>query len=268
MKILLSNDDGIYSPGIQTMGARLVSAGHDVLAVAPDRERSAHGHAMTLDRPVRLKKAENGLLCKNFSAYACDGTPTDCVIMGFDVLKFNPDMVVSGINQGPNLGDDITYSGTVCAAMEGLIFGVPSIAVSLVSGSKDPIKHNDTAADVVLALIDWTLENSVNNDVLFNINVPNVPSKDLGGISLTKKGCRRYRDKIRVVKSPDGSDVYWIGGEIEDIIEDGTDVTAIGMKMASVTPIHLDMTCFEAYNTLKNEDMEGFLGRKLQISKR
>ena len=267
MKILLSNDDGIYSPGIQTMGARLVSAGHDVLAVAPDRERSAHGHAMTLDRPVRIKKAESRLVDGNFSSYACDGTPTDCIIMGFDVLNFNPDMVVSGINQGPNLGDDITYSGTVCAAMEGLIFGVPSIAVSLVASSKDPVMYNDTAADVAIALINWTTENFVNDGVLYNVNVPNVPSAELGGISLTKKGCRRYRDKIRAVKSPDGSDAYWIGGEIEDVIEDGTDVTAIGKKLASVTPIHLDMTCFEAYKNLKDAGMESALIKKLQLSK-
>ena len=127
--------------------------------------------------------------------------------------------------------------------------------------------YNDTAADVAIALINWTTENFVNDGVLYNVNVPNVPSAELGGISLTKKGCRRYRDKIRAVKSPDGSDAYWIGGEIEDVIEDGTDVTAIGKKLASVTPIHLDMTCFEAYKNLKDAGIENALGEKLQLPK-
>ena len=263
MKLLLSNDDGVYSVGIQTMARSLTCAGHEVLVVAPDRERSAHGHAMTLDRPLHLKEVERKWLSTDFPAYACDGTPTDCVIMGFDVLKFDPDMVISGINQGPNLGDDLTYSGTACAAMEGLIFGVPSIAVSLVSSSRDAEHHNETAADVTIALIEWTKENPLRDGVMFNVNVPNVPLSELKGISLTKKGNRRYRDKIRVVKSPEGCDTYWIGGKIEDLAEEGTDVMAIGRNFASVTPIHMDMTCFEACHEYKKAGIETALEKKL-----
>ena len=143
-KILITNDDGIFAEGIQTLAKAFHAAGYEVLAVelleqhihAPDRERSASGHSMTMDRPLQIKKIENKMLADGFTAYSCDGTPTDCVIMGIDVLHFVPDLVLSGINCGPNLGDDLTYSGTACAAMEGLIFGYPSVAVSLVCAGK------------------------------------------------------------------------------------------------------------------------------------
>ena len=137
MDILLTNDDGVYSIGIQTLARRLVDDGHNVLLVAPDRERSGCGHSMTMDRPLHIKNVDKLFLSADFTAKACDGTPTDCVIMAIDVIGFRPDIIISGINQGPNLGDDLTYSGTACAAMEGIIFGIPSIAISLVMSSRE-----------------------------------------------------------------------------------------------------------------------------------
>ncbi|MDO5562420.1 MAG: 5'/3'-nucleotidase SurE, partial [Synergistaceae bacterium] len=217
MKVLLTNDDGIYSIGIQTMAKRLFDCGHDILLVAPDRERSNCGHAMTLDRPVHLVRADKRFLLADFSAYKCDGFPTDCVTMGIDVLNFGPDLVISGINQGPNLGDDVTYSGTACAAMEGIISDVPSIAVSLVTHSRDIEFHNDTAADAVMTFLGWLGDgNPIPDGVFFNINVPNIPSAEIKGMCMARMGTRRYKDKVMTVQSPSGSNAYWIGGTIKD----------------------------------------------------
>ena len=265
MKFLLTNDDGVYSVGIQTMAKHLNSAGHEVLLVAPDRERSATGHAMTLDRPVHIRKVAPQFLSADFDAYACDGTPTDCVIMGIDALEFIPDMVISGINQGPNLADDITYSGTACAAMEGLIFEKPSIAVSLVMSSKDKKLHNDTAAQSVMALIESLKEDPMPEGVLYNVNVPNLPMSEIKGFSLTKKGVRRYIDKISSVKSPGGAEAYWIGGQIVDELIEGTDVWAISNSKISVTPIHLEMTSFDTYRKFKDGCVEDKLNAYLNI---
>lgn len=259
MKFLLTNDDGVYSVGIQTMAEYLSSAGHEILLVAPDRERSGMGHAMTLDRPVRVKKVDPQFLSADFDAYACDGTPTDCVIMGIDVLSFEPDMVISGINQGPNLADDITYSGTACAAMEGLIFEIPSIAVSLVMSSKDKKVHNETAAESIMALLKSFKENPMPDGVLYNVNVPNLPMEAIKGFSLTRKGIRRYTDKISSVKSPCGAEAYWIGGRIVDELTEGTDVWAVSNAKISVTPIHMEMTSFDTYHRFKEGGMESKL---------
>lgn len=266
MKFLVTNDDGIYSPGLHTMAKSLVCAGHEILMVAPDRERSGCGHAMTLDRPLRIKKVPDMFLNDNFSAYSCDGTPTDCVILALDVLEYNPDMVLSGINRGPNLGDDITYSGTVCGAMEGLIAGFPSIAVSLASTRGDKLLHNETAGGVLMLLLDWIKQNPMPSGVLYNVNVPNVPLQELAGISLTRKGVRRYHDKITKAKTPSGHEVYWIGGRIEDEVVEGTDVWAIKQKMASVTPIHMEMTCFDTYGECADAGMADALEKQLKES--
>ena len=259
MKLLLTNDDGVYSVGIQTMAKRLAEAGHDLLVVAPDRERSGAGHSMTLARPVYLRDADKRLFCGDIPAKACDGTPTDCISMGIDVLGFDADMVISGINQGPNLADDITYSGTVCAAMEGLIFGRPSLAVSLVSSSKHREIHNETAAAALMGLMEWISKEPMPEGVLYNVNVPNLPLSELKGVRVTRKGIRRYVDKIKTVKSPSGEETYWIGGHIDDVLEDDTDVNAVKEGYVSVTPIQLDMTCFRTFE----RDRRGPMARTL-----
>ena len=259
MKFLLTNDDGVFSIGIQTAARRLAVAGHEVLIVAPDRERSGSGHAMTLDRPLVMNDVDRKFLLGDFMAKSCNGLPTDCVVLGLEALGFKPDMVISGINQGPNVADDLTYSGTACAAMEGLIAGYPALAMSLDSGSADPEAHNETAAEVMMSLVSWFTEHPMEAGLMYNVNVPNVPLAELKGVRITRKGVRRYNDKIRVVRSPSGSPAYWIGGHIDDELADGTDVSAIAAKYVSVTPVHMEMTSFDALRRDKSGAMESTL---------
>lgn len=261
MKILLTNDDGVYSVGIQTAAKYLSEVGYEIFIMAPDHERSCSGHSMTLDRPLRIMDVGRRLLFGDFPAKACDGTPTDCISMAVDVMGFQPDLVVSGINQGPNLGDDLTYSGTACAAMEGLIFGYPAIAISLVNHSRDKIIHNETAAETLLGLLRWTKETPIPDGVMYNVNVPNVPMSELKGVEITRKGVRRYTDKIQVVKSPFREDTYWLGGHIDDDLVEETDVHAVARNFVSVTPIQMDMTCFKTYGEQRGSDAEANLSR-------
>lgn len=256
MKILLTNDDGYKSVGIKTMARFLVDAGHAVTLIAPDRERSGCGHAMTIGVPVELREAQVGIEAENFAAYSCDGTPTDCVILGIDVLETNTELVVSGINQGPNLADDLTYSGTACAAMEGVIFKVPAIAISLDLNADDAVRYNETAAKVVMSIMEWMKNNILAEGIFLNVNVPNVAISQLKGVTITKKGVRRYVDKIRDAASDNGSRAFLIGGRIEDEMTEGTDVWAVSHGFASITPIHLEMTSFEDYEKAKNSGME------------
>lgn len=264
MKILLTNDDGYQSIGIKVMAEHLLAAGHDVLLVAPHTERSGCGHAMTIGSPVLLDEVEIGVHSPKFRAWSCSGTPTDCVIMGFDVLARDIEMVVSGINQGPNLADDLTYSGTACAAMEGVIFGSPAIAVSLNSKSKDPVKYNETPAELVVSVLEWTKEHKIPDGVFYNINVPNVLKNELNGVLVTKKGVRRYVDKITEEDTADGRKAYWIGGVIEDVLEQDTDVWAISRGYASITPVHLEMTNFEVYEQCRREGMDATISDALK----
>ena len=248
MKILLTNDDGVYSLGIQTLARKLTEKGHEVLVVAPDRERSGCGHAMTLDRPLNLQKVDSFLLGSTYTTYSCDGTPTDCVILALDALKFIPDFIFSGINQGLNLGDDLTYSGTACAAMEGVLYGFPSIAISLAANLKCQNIYNYTAAEVAIAILDWLELHPLPEGVMLNVNIPNLPLKELKGVSLTRTGKRLYKDKVRVVEAPTGEKAYWIGGTAENDLTHGTDVWAVFNGYASITPVHLDMTCYKTYD--------------------
>lgn len=265
MKFLLTNDDGVFSIGIQTAARRLAADGHEVLVVAPDRERSGSGHAMTLDRPLSLIDVDRKFLLGDFTAKASDGLPTDCVVLGLEVLGFKPDMVISGINQGPNVADDLTYSGTACAAMEGLIAGYPALAMSLDGGSRDRCMHNETAAEVMTALISWFSGHPMKEGVMYNVNVPNLPLSGLRGVKVTRKGVRRYTDKIKIVKSPAGVPAYWIGGHIEDDLSQDTDVSAIADGYVSVTPVHMEMTCFDEFRAGRQNSMErtleGYLRR-------
>ncbi|WP_352401785.1 5'/3'-nucleotidase SurE [Synergistes jonesii] len=255
-KILITNDDGIFAEGICALAKTFSAAGYEVLAVAPDRERSASGHSMTMDRPLQINKVDSAALGGDFAAYSCDGTPTDCVIMGVEVLNFVPDLLLSGINCGPNLGDDFTYSGTVCAALEGLIYGYPSIALSLLCGSRSEEKHFATAADAGLKIAEWLKKHPMEPDVMYNVNVPNLPAKEIAGVRVTKKGTRRYHDKITVVKTPFGGEAYWVGGSIHDELRRETDVWAVAHGYISITPAHLEVTAFDAYEAAKRTPME------------
>lgn len=259
MKILITNDDGYKSIGIITMARFLLDAGHQVTMVAPDRERSGCGHAMTIGAPVELCEVDAGIESENFAAYSCTGTPTDCVILGIDVLNKDTGLIISGINQGPNLADDITYSGTACAAMEGVIFNVPAIAVSLDMSSGDKVRHNDTSAAVVMSTLEWMKINPVPEGIFYNINVPNVSLSELRGVTITKKGVRRYVDKISDAVSENGCRAFLIGGRIEDVLTEGTDVWAVAHGFASVTPVHLEMTSFQDYEEAKKNGMESGL---------
>jgi 5'-nucleotidase len=267
MKILLTNDDGVYSAGIHVLAKSLSDAGNEVLIVAPDRERSGCGHAMTMDRPVSLKDVDEVFITGNYKAKACDAFPTDCVILAYDVLKFRPDYLISGINNGPNVADDLTYSGTVCAAMEGIIIGVPSIAVSLVPGSKDKELYNCTASSVSLALLDWFNINGISKKVLYNVNIPNLPLDELKGFKMTRKGIRRYEDKVTVINRPYGKKAYWIGGRIEDDDNIGTDVWALNKGYISITPIHMEMTDFEELDKSKKNKMCSSLKEFIKTTK-
>lgn len=263
MKVLITNDDGYDSAGIKIMTRYLLEAGHRVTLVAPDRERSGCGHAMTICAPVELKQVDIGLKSKKLAAYSCTGTPTDCVILGFDVLEKDIGLVVSGINQGPNLADDITYSGTACAAMEGVIFNTPSIAISLDMNSRDKVRYNETAAATVMSILEWMKKNPMREGIFYNVNVPNVSLYELKGVTATKKGVRRYVDKIRGTDSGNGGQAFLIGGRIEDVLMEGTDVWAVAHGFASITPVHLEMTSFEDYEEAKRSGMEAQLADHL-----
>ncbi len=247
--ILVSNDDGISSPGIKILAKTLESLG-DVYVVAPEGEQSAVAHALTLHRPLRFE-----MTGKN--TYFVNGTPTDCIILAVKkLLPVKPDIIVSGINNGGNLGDDITYSGTVAAAIEGTLLGVPSIAVSLVrdyqGGSDffDAESKFQSAALVARELTERVLEKGLPDDTLLNVNVPF--SNKAKGIKITRQGKMVYDNGIHKHHDPRGRDVYWIGGGVPRWESgDNTDFDAIQNEYISVTPVHLDLTNYEALKYLQ-----------------
>ena len=251
MKLLLTNDDGVFAPGLLTLAAALSGAGHECSVVAPDRERSSIGHAITLTRPLRLWPILNGSYPEKSSAFACDGTPSDCVLLAHEEVLPNPDMVVSGINRGPNLGDDLTYSGTVSAAMEGIILGSSSMAVSLNCSEIDSEHHYQTAAAVTVSLLSFLGTYPLSRGVLLNVNVPNLPLADLQGIQVTRKGTRIYGGKVTRLKDPSGRPCFWISGKAEDDLVEGSDVWAVANGYVSVTPLHMDMTHFPSLGDLE-----------------
>ena len=241
--ILVSNDDGVRSEGITTLAEALGRIG-TVYVVAPDRERSASGHSLTLTHPLRLEKL-------GLRTYSVDGTPTDCVNLGVNnVLKGKKvSVLVSGINKGANLGDDITYSGTVSAAMEGTILGIPSIALSVVTRSKFRF---DVASQFAITLVNKVLERGLPDDTLLNVNVPNLPNEQISGVRMTRMGKRFYGDVIIEKKDPRGRKYYWIGGDYLSTEEvPGSDLEAIEEKYISITPIHLDLTNYSALRAMQ-----------------
>ncbi len=243
MKMLVTNDDGIAAPGIKALAEALKELG-DVTVVAPDRERSAVGHSLTLHSPLRVFELRDGW-------YAVDGTPTDCVNMGIhSLLPYKPDLVVSGINHGGNMGDDITYSGTVAAAMEANLMGIPALAVSLATFG--PTGHFSDAARVAVHVVREILRQGLPTDTFLNLNVPNLPYGDIKPIRITRQGKRSFVGKIVDKTDPRGRKYYWIGSEEPSFLDDeGTDFNAVGNGHASITPLHLDLTNHRAMETLK-----------------
>jgi 5'-nucleotidase len=241
--ILVSNDDGIHSEGLAALAAAVGRHGR-VVVVAPDREQSAVSHALTLHRPLRIDELSAG-------RYAVDGTPTDCVNLAINgILPVRPALVVSGINKGANLGDDVTYSGTVSAAMEGTLLGVPSIAVSQVG--RGPYDFR-VAAAFAERLVERVLADPLPPDTLLNVNVPQLADGgEPTGVALTRMGRRRYGDAVVEKLDPRGRKYYWIGGEeLSFVEEEGTDFHAISTGRISVTPIHLDLTNYASFEALR-----------------
>jgi 5'-nucleotidase len=248
--ILVTNDDGVSSPGIKMLSAALRSTG-DVYVVAPESEQSAVAHALTLHRPLKSEKVGKNI-------YSVNGTPTDCVIVSVNkILPRTPDIIVSGVNNGANLGDDITYSGTVAAAMEGTLLGIPSIAVSLVrqngeTGLRGRLLKYRKASDFARELVLKILEKGLPDDTLLNINVPDI--KRTKGVKLTKQGKRVYENAVQELSDPRGRQYYWIGGGAPqwEAGED-TDLDAVAKGYISVTPVHLDLTNYRALEYIKKK---------------
>jgi len=255
MKILLTNDDGIYSEGIQVLKKQLEKIA-EVIIIAPDRERSTIGHAMTLRKPLRINEVNiNG----DSLGYSIDGTPVDCIIMGLlEIMKNSkPDMVVSGINRGPNLGDDIIYSGTVSAAIEGAMRNVPSLAVSIVAYENFKFK---SAALITENIVSHLMKDSLPSNLILNINVPNIDYDKIEGIAVTRHGKRVYQDKIKKIYDPQGTTHYWLGGDLpEGKIEPDTDFEAIYHHKVSITPLSLDLTNYHNMPEVKDWVKNGIL---------
>jgi len=245
MHILVTNDDGVTAPGLSALAQAMMGFGK-INVLAPDRNWSASGHVKTIDRPLRVKQVRIG---DNMSAWATDGAPSDCValaICGFFEEKV--DLVVSGINPYANLGHDVTYSGTVTAAMEAAIWGVPALAVSLDSPDNliEPVDYQP-AGQIARQVVQAMLRFGLAPNILLNVNVPCLPASQIKGIQITRQGLRVYHDKLDRRMDPRGRPYYWIAGDLPTgIPERGTDIGALSEGFVSVTPIQLDLTAYHA----------------------
>ena len=243
MLILLSNDDGYFAPGLATL-AEHISKIADIVVVAPERNRSGASNSLTLDRPLTVRQASNGF-------YFVNGTPTDCVHLAVTgLIEQTPDMIISGINDGANMGDDTIYSGTVAAAMEGYLLGIPSFAVSM---SQHNATHFETAAKVMVELIERYQKNAFPPPVLMNINVPDLPYDALKGTQVTRLGKRHKAEPVIKSKSPRGETLYWVGpaGGAADA-GPGTDFYAVANEQVSLTPLQADLTHHIQLDALKH----------------
>ena len=243
MNILISNDDGCQAAGIRALAEALAGMA-TVHVVAPDRDRSGASNSLTLDSPIRARQAPNGYTC-------VDGTPTDCVHLAITgLLELEPDMVVAGINAGANLGDDVIYSGTVAAAMEGRFLGYPAIAVSLVT---DRPTHYATAASVAVQLVRRVMAGALPADTILNVNVPDLPLDELQGFQATRLGHRHKSEPVIRAQDPRGRSIYWVGpaGPEQDA-GPGTDFHAIRTGCVSITPLDVDLTRYDAIDGLAN----------------
>ena len=243
MRILLSNDDGYFAPGLAHL-ANALSTIAEIVVVAPERDRSGSSNSLTLDRPLKLHKSPNGF-------YFVNGTPTDCVHLAVTgMLDYLPDMIVSGINDGANMGDDTIYSGTVAAATEGFLFGIPSIAVSLVNQSESNFA---TAAQVALEMVKRFVERKIHVPILLNINVPDIPMDQLVGMEITRLGRRHKAEPVIKSTNPRGVTIYWVGAA--GIAQDagiGTDFFAVKNNKISITPLQIDLTRYDQIGYLKD----------------
>ncbi|MBI5752497.1 MAG: 5'/3'-nucleotidase SurE [Hydrogenophilales bacterium] len=242
MRILLSNDDGYFAPGLAALAQALGTVA-EVTVVAPERDRSGASNSLTLDRPLTLRKASSGF-------YYVNGTPTDCVhlaVTGW--LPQLPDMVISGINHGANMGDDTIYSGTVAAATEGFLLGIPSIAISLAGVT---MGHYATAAQIALDLVQRYRHQPLAQPMLLNVNVPDLPYAELKSLETTRLGKRHKAEPVVKAESPRGETVYWVGaaGGAQDAGA-GTDFYAVAQGRASITPLQIDLTHFEQLDSIK-----------------
>lgn len=257
MNILISNDDGIFALGMRTLASTLAAAGHRVTVVCPDRERSATGHGLTMHKPIRAEMIES-VFKDDIEAWSCSGTPADCVKLALGALMATPpEVVISGINHGANLGTDVVYSGTVSAAMEGVMEGIPAIAVSLTSFTQGSFAP---AADFICDLLGDRDRFPLESPMLLNVNVPAVAATEIKGAKITRQGIRRYFDQFEKRLDPRGKIYYWLAGEAVEDIEDPlpsqgwppdltealaaipTDVQAIRDRYISVTPLQYNLT--------------------------
>ena len=243
MRILLSNDDGYFAPGLAVLAATLSQRGHVVTVVAPERDRSGASNSLTLDRPLMVRTAPSGFFYVN-------GTPTDCVHLAVTgLLPELPDMVISGINHGANMGDDTVYSGTVAAATEGFLLGIPSVAVSLVNIQGE---HFQTAAEIVADLADRFAAQPFPEHVLLNVNVPDLPASEIQGTEVTRLGKRhKAQDTVKTI-NPRNQTMYWVGaaGAAQDAGQ-GTDFNAVANACVSITPLQLDLTRYNQLDVVK-----------------
>lgn len=243
MRVLITNDDGVHAPGLAALAKRVAEIA-EVVVVAPDREQSAVGHALTLHHPLRAARIADNI-------YAVDGTPTDCVNLGIhSLLSFRPDLVLSGINRGANVGDDVTYSGTVAAAMEATLMGIPAIAVSLVT--KGAGEHYEAAAAYAARLAQTVLEKGLPPDTFLNVNVPDQPAELIKVPIITCQGKRSYEGTIVDKVDPRGRSYYWIGtADLSFLDIPGSDYDAVTRGHVSITPLHIDLTNYSSIETLK-----------------
>ncbi len=250
MRILLTNDDGIDARGLRALRDALEVLG-EVWVVAPEREHSAASHALTLHKPLRIKQLDERV-------FSVSGTPTDCVLLAVrgvpGLMEPRPEVVVSGINHGPNMGDDVTYSGTVAAAIEGRLLGIPSVAFS--NAAWKP-RHLDASAAVARELLSMLSRNGIPDRTLLNVNLPDLPLERIRAVRITKLGKRVYRDEIVSKVDPRGRPYYWIGGEPPIWEHDeASDFTAVSEGFVSVTPLQLDWTAYGALERLKHWERE------------
>ncbi len=256
--ILVTNDDGVDAPGLLALKQSLQNVG-EVIVVAPERNWSAAGHTKTMSRPLRVNPTT---LRDGSPAYATDGAPTDCVaLVMLGLLRERPRLVVSGINAGSNLAHDLTYSGTVAAAMEAAIHGVPALAISLDVNPRSSDSDFTTAARVAERLAQRVLSTGLPRDTFLNVNVPNVPLAQLQGVRLTRLGTRIYRDELVTRQDPYGNSYYWIGGHppLGKVEEEGTDVWAVAHRFVSITPVQMDMTHHALLARLKEWETDSLL---------
>lgn len=243
MRILCTNDDGYLAKGLQVLATAAADLG-DVTVVAPDREQSATSHALTLHHPLRARRAPDGVL-------VVDGTPTDCVILAMgELLDERPEIVLSGINHGPNMGEDVLYSGTVAAAMEATVLGIPAVAFSYTGEHPEELEGWEPVIRDLLASV--LEQDEFPENTLLSVNLPGIPPHELRGVRVTSLGRRRYRDSLTRAKDPSGKEYFWIGGGVTNWSgPEDSDFRAIEEGFVSVTPLHLDLTNYRLLESIR-----------------